>query len=397
MVLASTIALALLARTPAQPPGDPTDGPGASSPVRETRISTAILRADGFDRGELTRAIQLRLPALSLIEAGSEVPQVRDGSLRAFIELRRQSPTQLELTLILADGRAYLRALEVDAEAPAREAASALANLIAAIEDDAVVPDKSDVPLPPALIASEQAPPQPVPAASCPEPAPAPTPPPPPAPRWELAPTLRVGASLGLTPLRGLRGVGPGLGLNARAPSGLLLALDLQYLGRALQDLQVQRLRIALGVGYALRRGAFELPIAALLGVEPWRLAGDLGRVPISSTLGPPRPLIGLGLRLAPGLRATLGRSGAQLRAGLNLELWASGEATRGLGHPELRLPNAALSLGGLELNLGLELGVWFPVGPTPKRRPKPTSPKSTSTSGHVPQDMPSRTASTPR
>lgn len=388
MVLASTIALALLARTPAQPPGGPTDGPGASSPVRETRISTAILRADGFDRGELTRAIQLRLPSLTLIEAGGEVPQDRDGSLRAFIELRRQSPTQLELTLILADGRAYLRALEVDAEAPAREAASALANLIAAIEDDAVVPDKSDVPLPPALIASEQAPPQPVPAASCPEPAPAPTPPPPPAPRWELAPTLRVGASLGLTPLRGLRGVGPGLGLDARAPSGLLLALDLQYLGRALQDLQVQRLRIALGVGYALRRGAFELPIAALLGVEPWRLAGDLGRVPISSTLGPPRPLIGLGLRLAPGLRATLGRSGAQLRAGLNLELWASGEATRGFGHPELRLPSAAVSLGGLELNLGLELGVWFPVGPTPKRRPK-----STSASGHVPKDMPSGTA----
>ena len=387
MVLASTIALALLARTPAQP-GDPTNGPGSSSPVRETRISTAILRADGFDRGELARAIQLRLPALTLALAGSEAPSARDGSLRAFIELRRISPTQLELTLILADGRAYLRALEVDADAPAREAASALANLIAAIEDDAVVPDKSDVSLPPALITSRPAPPQPVPAASCPEPAPAPPPPPPTAPRWELAPTLRAGASLGLTPLRGLRGVGPGLGLNARAPSGLLLALDLQYLGRALQNLQVQRLRITLGLGYALRRGAFELPIAALLGVEPWRVTGDRGTVPLSSTLGPPRPLIGLGLRLAPGLRAALGRSGAQLRAGLNLELWASGEATRGLGNPELRRPPAALSLGGLELNLGLELGVWFPVGPTPKRRPKPTS-----ASGHVRQDMSSRPA----
>lgn len=390
MVLVPTIALALLARTPAQPPGDPTSGPGApsASPVRETRISTAILRADGFDRGELARAIQLRLPALALVEAGSDAPPVDDGSLRAFIELRRVSPTQLELTLILADGRAYLRALEVDADAPARPAASALANLIAAIEDDSVVPDKSDVPLPPALITSEPAPPAPVPPVSCPEPEPPPPAPPPPAPRWELAPTLRAGAALGLTQLRGLRGAGPGLGLQARAPSGLLLAFDLQQLGRALQNLQVQRLRISVGVGYALRRGAFELPIAALLGVEPWRLSGDRGTVPISSTLGPPRPLIGLGLRVAPGLRAALGRSGAQLRAGLNLELWASGEAASGLHSPELRVPPSSLSLGGVEANLGLELGVWFPVGKAPARRPKPTSAQ-----GHAPKAMSSRTA----
>ena len=376
MVLASTITLALL--TAAQPPGDPSGGGGASvsSPVGETRIGAAILRAEGFERDELERAIQLRLPALTLIEVGSEAPPATDGALRAFIELRRVSPTELELTLILADGRAYLRALEVDADAPARPAASALANLIAAIEDDTVVPDKSHVPLPPALIASEPAAAAaPVPAASCPEPPP-PTPTPtPPAPRWELGPSLRAGASLGLTPIPGLRGAGLGLGLNARAPSGLLLVLDLQGLGRALHQLRVQRLRVALGVGYALRRGGFELPVAALLGVEPWRLVGDDGPVPISSMRGRPRPLIGLGLRLAPGLRAALGRSGAQLRAGLNLELWASGEAAAGLRHPELRVSSSALSLGGVELNLGLELGVWFPVGPAPARRPRAAGP----------------------
>lgn len=388
MVLASTIALALLARTPAQPPADPSEGPGPTSPVRETRISTAILRADGFERGDLERAIQLRLPSLTLVEVGSEAPTVSDGSLRAFIELRRVSPTQLELTLILADGRAYLRALEVDADAPARPAASALANLIAAIEDDAVAPDKSDVPLPAALIAPERPPPEPVPKVICPEAPVQPTPPPPPAPRWELGPSVRAGASLGLTPQHGLRAAGGALGLSARAPSGLLLVLDLQYLARALQNLQVQRLRVALGVGYALRRGPFELPAALLVGVEPWRLAGDRGAIPISSTLGPPRPLLGLGLRLAPGLRAAVGKSGAQLRAGLNLELWASGLAASGLGHPELRIPPSRASLGGLELNLGLELGLWFPVGPTPARRPK-----TTGASGHVPRAMSWRTA----
>jgi len=378
VVLASTIALALLALSGALPPGDSFDGAPASSPVGETRIQAAILRAEGFERDELARAIQLRLPTLTLIEVGSEAPPATDGSLRAFIELRRLSPTQLELTVILADGRAYLRGVDVDADvdAPARPAASALANLIAAIEDDSVVPDRSHVPLPPALLASEPAsPPAPVPAASCPEP-PAPTPPPaPPAPRWELGPMLRADAGLGLTPIPGLRGAGLGLGLAARAPSGLLLVLDLRGLGRGLQQLQVQRLRIALGVGYALRRGGFELPVAALLGVEPWRVVGDAGTVPIASRDGRPRPLIGLGLRLAPGLRAALGRSGAHLRAGLNLELWASGEAGSGLRHPELRASSAALSLGGVELNLGLELGVWFPVGPAPRRRPKLTGP----------------------
>ncbi|MBA3545688.1 MAG: hypothetical protein H0T76_04325, partial [Nannocystis sp.] len=252
MMLASTIVLALLARTAAQAAGDLSGGVGAPAASRppsshssrshpgETRISTAILRADGFERGELERAIQLRLPTLTLVGVGSEAPPATDGSLRAFIELRRVSATQLELTLILADGRAYLRGLEVDADAPARPAASALANLIAAIEDDTVVADKSHVPLPPALIASEPAP-APAPAAICPEP-PAPKPaaptPPPPAPRWELGPALHAGASLGLTPIRGLRGAGLGLALNARAPSGLLLVLDLQGLGRTLQQLQ---------------------------------------------------------------------------------------------------------------------------------------------------------------
>ena len=406
-MLASTIVLALLARTAAQPPGDPSGGVGASTSSHptashptashsgETRISTAILRADGFERGELERAIQLRLPTLTLVGVGSEAPPATDGSLRAFIELRRVSPTQLELTLILADGRAYLRGLEVDADAPARPAASALANLIAAIEDDTVVADQSHVPLPPALIASEPAP-APVPAAICPEPpAPKPAPPtlspptsPPPAPRWELGPALHAGASLGLTPIRGLRGAGLGLALNARAPSGLLLVLDLQGLGRTIQQLQVQRLRIGFGVGYALRRGNFELPVAALVGVEPWRLTGDRGTVPISSMLGRPRPLIGLGLRIAPGLRAPLGRSGAQLRAGINVELWASGEAAPGVRSPMLLIPPSALSLGGLELKLGLELGVWFPVGPAPTRRPK-----TTGASEPDPKNMSPRTA----
>ncbi len=385
MALASTTALALLALT--SPPADAAHVPAgstASAPAPSTapraivpdaphgtRISAAILRAEGFDRAELVRALQLRLPTLTILAAADEAPPAADGSLRAFIELHRASPTQIQLTLILADGRAYLRDLEVDADAPARPAASALANLVAGIEDDTAVPDKKDVPLPPALVAPA---PQPVPAASCPacETCPAcPGPPPPPPPRWELAPMLRGGASLGLTRIAGLRGAGFGLGLDARAPSGLLLGLDLQATTRVVDRFQVQRLRVAVAVGYALRRGAFELPLAVLLGVEPWRLASDVGAVKISSHAGRPGALLGLGLRLSPGFIAPLGTRGARLRAGLRVELWASGEPAGGLRRPEIHLPSGgATSLGGAELHLGLELGVWIPAGKPPQRRP---------------------------
>lgn len=402
MALASTIALALLALTslsaaasrevaasgsrgaraaPAATHRDPAaDTPQAVTAEDEgprlTRISAAILRAEGFERAGLERAIQVRLPALTLIAAAEDAPPAVDGSLRAFIELRRVSPTQVQLTLILADGRAWLRELEVDADAPARPAASALANLIAGIEDDTLVPDKKDVPIPPALVApAPTAPAEPVPAVVCPEPPVEPLPPPPPAPRWELGPMLRGGATLGLTGFAGLRGAGLGLGLDARAPAGLLLAVDLQGTTRVVERFQVQRLRVAVGVGYGLRRGSFELPVAVMLGVEPWRLVNDSGAVKIDSRAGAPGPLLAVGLRLSPGFVAPLGRGGARLRAGVRAELWASGEPAGGLRRPEIRLPaGGATSLGGVELHLGLELGVWFPVGKPPRRpaRPRP-------------------------
>jgi hypothetical protein len=388
-----TIALALLARGD-QPAGAdelaaPT-GPVATSTethtaATSTRIGVGILRAEGFDDlPELERAIRLRLPALTLVPAGQPAPAAEDGSLRAFIELRRQGD-QVELTLILADGRAYLRTLEVDADAPARPAASALANLVAGIEDDSVTPDKEHVALPPALVA-EPAPVEPI---SKPVPKASPAAPPavapaPALPRWELGPLLRFGGAFGLTPPRpGVRGAGPAVALEARAPSGLLLALDLQWTTRAVDRYHLQRVRVGVGVGYALRRGGFELPAALLVGIEPWWLGDGTGRVALASPSGRPGPLLGLGLRLSPGFIAPLGTRGARLRVGARVELWASGQADAGLRRPELRLPptgpgpvmmtTPSASLGGLELQLGLEVGVWLPVGPGRERRSRRT------------------------
>ncbi len=377
--------LALLAWNGESAPGDTHPAPVASRAPVSTRIGLAVLRADGFaDRGGLERAISLRLPGLTIVPLGEPTPPARDGSLRAFIELEHDAAT-VRLSLILSDGRAYLREIETDADGAdgvddaddaVRPAAGALANLIAAIEDDTAVPDQQNVPLPPALA------PAPEPAEPVPEDRPEfarVIPPAPLAPRWEVGPSLRVGAAFGLSRPPGLRGAGPGLGLDARAPSGLLLALDLQWLTRPVDRAHLQRIRVALGIGYTLRRGGFELPVAALVGIEPWWLGQDGYRVPLRAANAgppaPPAPLIGLGLRLSPGYSASIGEQGARLRVGARVELWGSGQLGPGLRRPELRLPADVAHLGGVELQLGLEVGVWLPVR-RGVRKPRTISPR---------------------
>ena len=375
MTPAWTIALALLALNGEPAPGDTRPGPVDPRAPVAGRVGVAVLRADGFaDRGELERAISLRLPGLTLVALGEQAPPFEDGSLRAFLEIAH-SDASVRLSLILSDGRAYLRELEVDADDAVRPTAGALANLVAAIEDDTAVPDRENVPLPAALAPAPE-PTKPVPE-DRPEPTPVPvTPAPPAAPRWELGPSLRIGGALGLSPPPGLRGAGAGLGLDARAPSGLLLALDVQWLTRAVDRYHLHRLRVALGLGYALRRGGFELPVALLVGVEPWWLAQSGQRVPLRADHGPPpAPLLGLGLRISPGYGAEIGKHGARLRVGARAELWTSGQAGAGLRRPELRLPTGPVNLGGVELQLGLEVGVWLPVGRGVRRKPRLTGP----------------------
>ena len=402
--LAWTIALCLLGgppdpgppvQTPANGPPDPgppvqtpANAPAAAEPAddlpaREApRISVAILHAEDLDHAALIRAIQLRSPTLTVVVAGEDAPSPAEGTLRAYIDVHRADAVHVDLTLILADGRAYLRRVDVELESTARPIAGALANLIAGIEDDSVAPDRKDAPVPEALVAP--------PPAATPEPEPAPKPtsapvepaPPPPdddPPRWQLGPTLRLGATLGIAPPHpGFHGVGPGGSLDVRSPRGLLLALDLQFLVRPLGPYSVHRTRVALGVGYALRRNSFELPVAALLYVEPWRLRDDRGTVRLDSMDGPPKPLLGAGIRLSPGFSARV-RGTTRVRVGLRLDLLTSGLPVKdgGLRPAELRLDNAPpTTLGGAELHLGLEIGLWFGVGKPRVGKPRPGKPR---------------------
>lgn len=358
MSFASTLVLVLALASP--------DSPDA------TTIDAALIRGEGVDLPEIERALRVRLPSLQLFEQGMDMPE--GTGMRAFVDLRRLSPTQVQVAVILSDGRAYFRTVDIEAGEPARPVAGALALLIAAIEDDSVAPDQRDVPVPPAIAAPVES--HVLEARECPAPAPCPKPPapvePPPPPRLELAPTLRSGATFGLGPqVPGLRGAMFGFGVDLRWRGGATLAVDLRAIGARVERYPLHRVRVAAGGGYTLRRGAFELPIVGMFGVEWWGVRGD-SELDRHGPGAAARPLVGGGLRLSPGFWARLGP--AALRAGARVELWGSGEpGPGGLRQPVIARVNepGLAALGGAELSLALELSVWLAP-----RRAKRTGPK---------------------
>ncbi|PCC71318.1 hypothetical protein SAMN02745121_00858 [Nannocystis exedens] len=337
-------------------------------------IGSALVRVEGVEFADLERALRVRLPSLALAQQGEELP-AGDG-LRAFVDLRRTSPTQVQVALILADGRAYFRAVDTAGEPPARPVAAALALLIAAIEDDSVAPDQRDVPVPPAI--AEPPPvqsdvPKDIISKTCPEVLPCPRlpspPAPPPAPALELGLVRYDGASFGLDqPLAGVRGAVFGLGLDLRWRRGAIAAVEVRAAVAPVDRHTLARVRVAAGAGFGVRVRAFELPIVGLVGVEWWGLTG--GEVTVARAGA--RPLVGGGLRLSPGFWLRL--PAVAVRAGARAELWASGEpGPDGPRKPLLARPGepALAAVGGVELNVGLELAVWFEPGRRKRTGPK--------------------------
>lgn len=364
------------ASAPAASPVDAT-GMRAGGVVRAPTIAGALVRVEGVEFADLERALRVRLPSLALAQQGDALP-AGDG-LRAFVELRRTSPTQVQVALILADGRAYFRVVDTADEPPARPVAAALALLIAAIEDDSVAPDQRDVPVPPAIA---EPPPQPIQSdvrkdtwvtRQCPEVRPCPRPPSPPArppaPRLELGLVRHDGASFGLDrPLAGVRGAVFGLGLDLRWRRGAIAAVEVRATVAPVDRHTLARVRVAAGAGFGVRVRAFELPIVGLVGVEWWGLPG--GEVTVARASA--RPLVGGGLRLSPGFWLRL--PAVAVRAGARAELWASGEpGPDGPRKPLLARPGEAAlaAVGGVELNLGIEVGVWFDPGRRKRTGPK--------------------------
>ncbi len=320
-----------------------------------------MLAGSDIDLVEVERALRVRVPALELVRRGSELSG-RAG-LRAYIDLRRTTPTQVDVSLILSDGRGYYRRVETGSDSPVRPVAGALAQLIAAIEDDSVAPDERGVRVPPELSAPVEPPPAkekecpavpPCPSVEAPRPRPLP-------PRLELAPSLRAGGTFGVGRAPRSRGASFGLGLDLRWRSGVMVAADLQVTASSVDRETLTRVRGAAGAGFGLRRGAFEMPIVGMFGVEWWDVRGGQAMlVPRGAGEGG-APMIGGGLRVAPAVRAQLGP--VALRTGLRLELWGSSEPVRGgLRRPVIAYPEGAplTSVGGAELSIALELALWI-------------------------------------
>jgi hypothetical protein len=336
--------------------------PGEVEPA--PAVCDLALRAPEIDAQQFIDAAALRMPELRVRPFSSEPdPRCRDR-LHAHVELRAlEQAKHWEWSLILSDGRAWYRSFEAEPEQVGRVLASALANLFAGLEDD---PDatgvtfpgseedegssgESEEPAPEEAEADAEAPP---------EVGPGPV-------RFELGPRLSGLTDLGLYPGPGLRAFGGAAGLDLRLPDGLAFGFGLRALTLRRGDHTVVRTRVLFGLGVAARweQKNFELPFMVFASVEPWVVRSG-GR---QLEVGAP-PLIGGGARVVPSLLFELGD--LHLRVGVSADLQLSVEAAPGALTAAVALsPDAPPihRLGGAELGVGLELGLWIPVR---ERRP---------------------------
>lgn len=349
MASALGIALALWLAPPQPVPSQPAPA-----------LCDVAVRVHEVDYEQFVDAAQLRLPGARLREAGGEPDPACVDRLNAYVELRPIDGERWELSLISSDGRAWFRTVTSEPDQAARALASTLANLVAAIEDASAEPDAVEVAIPtqveePRTQVEE---PEPVEAEAAERSSQEHEPDDARAIVLELGPRLSGGVLVGLAPGPGWRGAGGGFGLDLRLPDGLGFGLDLRTSTAAAAELRLVRTRVALGVGWALRNGRFELPVIISGVIEPWvvRTAGT--RTP----LGQP-PMIGGGARVAPGVALELGS--VRVRLGLALGFEIAVEAANGGLTPAIaREPDSEpiLRAGGVELSAGLECGVWIPI-----------------------------------
>ena len=346
--------------------------PGESVPKAPSRFNALVLRNEGIALDDLPAALALRIPDLPIVR---ESPQ--DGAF-VFVAIRSDpaTPVRHQIGVITSDGAAYYREVDTGADPPARVLASVLANLLVSIAEGRVQPDRTEVAIPTSDTALPPTAPEPsVPIPTPPPPEPPLTPVPktiPQPPRWEYGPSIAgvLGLALPPAPFASTLAAGGGsLGIDARQRRGLLLGLELRTLGRATAGHSLVRLRVAAMAGYALRRGRFELPIALGLSIEPWWLDGAVYR-----------PLYGALLRSSPGIYLAQDRGPLRgLRVGPRIELAGSfivdnGPHIVGISQEGDTARTPLFRLGGLELNLGLELTLWF-ARPAPRpARPAPAS-----------------------
>lgn len=340
--------------------------PDAARRARGAPVEAVLLRPKQIDDAELLDGLQLRSPQRTIaVPPWPTDPRQRFGLFAvATVELGAQG---LSITVVLSDGRAYYRTLPARAQGAPRLAASTVANLLAAIEEDELPPDEEDVPLPTEPGSELESEPEPE-----PEPEPRPDEEPEPKPKPEPKPPLElgivlagaVGVALGPPDPSGFAGGGAIVGGDLRLPAAAIVSLAVRSHWHRAGGLTVGRTRISVGAGYAWRRGRFELRSVVAVDVEPWGVRRGGEREPVSQAAGASRrrwAQLGGHLRLVPAFVIPRGSAGA-FRVGPRVELGGSALA-QAAGVARLVVTDDAGArsvvgrVGGLELTAGLELG----------------------------------------
>lgn len=334
------------------------------------RIELLALDVEGIDEAAFERALVTRLPGRARIPAGN--PEARAGAQWGYV-LVRPVDDGWTLALILADGRGYYREVDAhDGGEPARLVANTLANLIASVEEDAIVADAEDVVVPDAVEPEpEPEPPSEPDPTTEPDPAPPDEPDPDPQPPQRAELGLRLGGlalwSAGPPRPVGFASAGPELDVSARFPRGLIVGGGVGTVLARAADYRLTRLRVAAHVGHGLRRGHFELLSLVGIRVEPWFVHADGSAASLRAGQrdASASTVAGGFLQLSPGVLVTAGA--LRLRIGPTLRV--SGASALGNGGGVARVlretpsgPEALFRLGGLELETGVDLTVWRPV-----------------------------------
>lgn len=333
------------------------------------RIELLALDIEGVEANAFERALQTRLPDRARIPAGN--PDARAGVQHWGYVLVRPLEDGWSLALILADGRGYYRNIPApDGGNPARLIASTLSNLIASVEEDALVADAQNV-----VVPDEVPEPEPTPE---PEPEPEPTPEPPTtapptearAPLPELGVTLTGIAVWPLGPPSpgGFAGAGAELSVSVRRPGGLILGGAFGGLGRAAAGYSLARLRLAALAGYGFRRGRFEMLSVAGASAQPWFVRGRDGSQSLRSGQDDRSVSAVWGgfVQTSPGVLLDAGR--ARVRIGPMLRLSGAGTTQGGGGIARVLRqtddgPQTLFRIGGLELTTGLDVTLWWTLG----------------------------------
>ncbi|MBX7077886.1 MAG: hypothetical protein K1X88_01785 [Nannocystaceae bacterium] len=385
-VLAGAVPLAALA--------NPAVAAEPAAAVTEAATARVILRTTAVAVGELERELHARWPDAELQTYGSAAFTRFAGTPHVYVEVLGEAvgDSPIAITLITSDGRAYVRQVVVGAAAGARARVLAVevANLLAAVTDEDVPPDRTDVAMPtpqvprqgppPAAVVITRRPHDPVPpprVTVTPPPRDEPTPPLHEPRVWQLGPAADASLLLGVAPVgrRGRPGFGGRVGIDARAPVGVAFGAAVRLVGDSALAYRLVRTRIDVHAGWIGRRGQLEGGVLLAPTLEPWRVRGHGRGLDLGSRRGAGwTVLYGAALRGVIGYAWRVPDRPLRLRLGLGAELagsaLASGRAVR-VWLAQLSAP--LFALGGFELSVGIDAAIWFDL-PAPRRGPRSRS-----------------------